>query len=82
MSKHHGPSLLLIILAVPCVGGAHASTIQEPAKQHASTFYGAPALRMPSKTDSWRGDSSRRVLCLVMSATSFTQIGSAFGKKT
>jgi hypothetical protein len=40
MSKQRGP-LLLVICAVMPVSGGSASTIQEPAIQHASAFYGA-----------------------------------------
>ena len=45
MSKQRGPVLPLIICAVPSVTGGHASTIQEPAIQHASAFYGAADCR-------------------------------------
>ena len=43
MSKQRGPVLLLIIRAVMSVSGGHASTVQEPAIQHAPAFYGAAA---------------------------------------
>jgi len=54
MSQQRG-LLLLIICAVLSVSGGYASTIQEPARQHASASYGAPALHMPSAPDDWLG---------------------------
>src|ERR1039458_2219284 len=55
MNKQRRPLLLLITCAVMAVSGSYASTIQKPATQHASAFYGAVALQMSSTTDNWLG---------------------------
>jgi hypothetical protein len=55
MSKRPAPLLLVVICAVLSVSGGFASTIQEPARRHASFFSGGPALLVPSSPDNWLG---------------------------
>jgi hypothetical protein len=55
MSKQRGPVLLPIIYTVLAVSGGHASTIQEPAIEHASASCGAADCRWNVHCDNWLG---------------------------